>query len=305
VESYSAWARRLSLVSPRVPQDSREASSLVSGFLRSLVHERNVSRATVAQARNALAWLIKRVLGFDLGLEEKGDAHHSRKIPHVLGASVVSMILEACVPPWDLFFRLQYGCGLRISELLELRVGELDLVRGVLTVRGGKGDKDRQLPLPRSIRLLLEMGLETRKQLWSQDLQKGVARVELPGALARKLPNADTSWEWQHVFGAARPMRHPETGELRRWRPMEETVRNALRDAARRAGVEGRVHPHLLRHCYATHLLEAGTPLREIQDLMGHARLETTMIYLHVKTDAGAARSPLDLLTQASESVLA
>ena len=123
--------------------------------------------------------------------------------------------------------------------------------------------------------------------------------MELPNATVRKQTNADTSWEWQHVFGAQRPLKHPESGELRRWRPMETVVRDALREAAQAAGIAGRIHPHLLRHCYATHMIESGATLAEVQELMGHARLETTMIYLHVRSPAASCQSPLDRLEQA------
>jgi integron integrase len=295
VATYLDWARRLSQRHPAVPQDAPEASRQVQEFLNSLVHEKNLSAGSLSLARNALAWLVKRVLGFDLVLADKGDSHHSRRLPVVLAPSTVRKLLSACRDPWDLFFGMQYGCGLRLGELLDLRTQDIDLVRCVLTVRGGKGDKDRQIPLPPSLRRGLEAHLTRRRVVWEDDVRKGFARVDLPHALGRKLVGADTSWEWQHVFGAHRPLRHPETGELRRWHPMEEVVRLALRDAARAAGVEGRVHPHLLRHCYATHLLEAGVSVREIQELMGHARLETTMVYMHVRS-CGPGRQPVDLL---------
>lgn len=140
-------------------------------------------------------------------------------------------------------------------------------------------------------------GGEGRRLLWEADLERGLAEVELPRALGRKLgKGAETSWEWQHLFGAVRPLRHPETGRLCRYRPLEGPVREVLRGAARSAGLEGRVHPHLLRHCYATHLLESGVPLKSIQELMGHARLETTMIYMHVRSGAAVPASPLDRL---------
>lgn len=177
IEVYGEWTRRFARFCPRVPQDAREVSGLVQGFLRSLVHERNLSRASLAQARNALACLARKVMGLELVLEDKGDAHHARKIPQVLAASVVARILGACQPPWDLFFQLQYGCGLGLAELLDLRVGEVGLERGVLVVRGGKGDKDRQLPLPGSVRPLLQAHLAKRRDLWKSDLSKGLARV--------------------------------------------------------------------------------------------------------------------------------
>lgn len=208
-------------------------------------------------------------------------------------------ILEACTPPWDLLFGLQYGCGFRLAELLELRVQDLDLLRHVVTVRSGKGDKDRQIPLPESLLPRLEGHLVERRMLWESDLVQGWAKVDLPHGMARKFPKDETSFAWQHVFGAPRPLRHPQTGERRRWHPMERLVRDALHRFATEAGVTGRVHPHLLRHCFATHLVEAGVTLPQVQELMGHARLETTMVYLHVRSGVGTVRSPLDLLADA------
>ena len=139
---------------------------------------------------------------------------------------------------------------LTLGELLDLRVQDIDRERKVLVVRGGKGDKDRQLPLPASLHDRLDQHLAKRRLQWQMDVEKGCARVDLPFALGRKLAGADTAWEWQHVFGSTRPLRH-ESGELRRWRPLEAVVRGALKEAACAAGFTGRVHPHLLRHCYA------------------------------------------------------
>jgi len=295
VASYVDWARRLSECNPNVPATGEEASQQVQALLNSLVHERNLAPASLSLARNALAWLVKRVMGFELELGDKGNAHHGRRLPTVLSAETVRKLLDACKEPWDLFFSLQYGCGLRLGELLELRVRDVDRERGVLAVRSGKGDKDRQLPLPASLHERIDQHLAKRQLQWKQDLEKGCARVDLPHALGRKLAGSDTAWEWQHVFGSTRPLRH-ESGEMRRWRPLEAVVRAALKEAATAAGFTGRVHPHLLRHCYATHLLEAGVQLREIQDLLGHSRIETTMIYLHVRSPGPASRSPLDLL---------
>jgi site-specific recombinase XerC len=181
-----------------------------------------------------------------------------------------------------------------LMELLDLRVQDLDLHRWMLLVRHGKGDKDRVLPIPNSLHGKVAQHLEKRHLIWEDDIKVGHARVDLPMGLSKKFAHADTSWEWQHCFGSFRPLRHPETGELRRWRPMETVVRDALRLAAEKAGVTGRVHPHLLRHCYATHLLESGMPLKQIQELMGHARLETTMVYLHVRSNLPMVHSPLD-----------
>lgn len=286
VKTYLEWIRRFSQHCPTPPTDSVEASRAVQGFLDHLALALNLSPASIALARNAAAWLVRKELGLEMTLESKGEAHHSRRLPSILAPKTVRVLLDSCPEPWNLFFGLQYGCGLRLGELLDLRVQDLDLVRNTLTVRSGKGDKDRQVPLPKSILPLLADHLARRKDLWTADLARGWARVELPNATLRKYPGLDASWEWQHVFGAQRPLKHPEAGELRRWRPLETSVREALREAARTAGIGGRIHPHLLRHCYATHMIESGATLPEVQELMGHARLETTMVYLHVRSPA-------------------
>jgi site-specific recombinase XerD len=294
-ESYLDWGRRLAQMSPEVPTDSESASLLAQSFLRQMALGRNLSPASISQARNALAWLVRRELKLDLVLEAKGDAHKGKRLPKVIAPEQVGLLLKACKAPWDLFFSLQYGCGLRLMEILDLRVQEVDLSRGLLQVRHGKGDKDRRIPLPRKLQEAMESHLNKRRAQWESDRELGLAEVELPNALARKLgEQAATSWDWQHVFGSTRPLKHPETGRMRRFRPLESLVREVLRDAALAAGLDGRVHPHLLRHCYATHLLEAGVALKNIQELMGHARLETTMIYMHVRSGAFLPTSPLD-----------
>jgi len=294
VKAYLEWSRRLAGFEPVPPTDSVKASRMVQDYLDHLVLVRKLSPASIAQARNALAWLVGKELGFRMVLEDRGQAHHSKRLPSVLSPETVRSILEHCREPWDLFFGLQYGCGLRLGELLDLRVRDVDPARQILTVRSGKGDKDRQLPLPRSLQTRMASHLEARRRLWAEDLAKGWAKVDLPYAMSRMLAGAETSWDWQHLFGSARPLRHPETNELRRWRPMETPVREALRDAAKKAGVQGRIHPHLLRHCYATHLIERGVPLVQVQEHMGHSRIETTMIYLHVRAPVDAQLSPLD-----------
>ena len=303
IEAYLDWARRLAKFAPAVPQDGKAASQAVQAYLKHLVLAKNLSRSSVAQARNAFAWLVRRELGFELELEVKGSAHHGRRIPTILSPEMVRDVLDQAPPPWDLLFALQYGCGLRLAELLELRVQDLDMRRGVVRVHSGKGDKDRQVPLPKALYERIERHLHERETLWRGDLARGWAKVDLPGAMVRVHPEAETAWEWQHVFGARQPLRHPGTNELRRWHPMETLVRNALREAARKAGVTERVHPHLLRHCYATHLVEAGVPLNEVQEMLGHNRLETTMIYLHVRSPVPQRISPLDRMPAFRERV--
>lgn len=293
-EAYLYWVRQLVFRADSFPRDGDQASKLANSFLRELALARNLSPASINQARNALAWLFGRFLGYELVLDDRGTAHRWKRIPHVISSSQVRKLLDACPSPWDLFFGLQYGCGLRLMELLELRVQDIDLDRSILTIRHGKGGQDRQALLPRLLQGALARHLEQRRAQWLSDFDDGFAAVDLPNPLGGKT-RSTTDWRWQHVFGALRPLRHPESGELRRWRPLEIVVRSELREAAQRVGIVGRVHPHLLRHCFATHLLEAGVSIQQIQMQLGHARLQTTLIYLHVKSPIDQARSPLDL----------
>lgn len=297
IEAYHDWVRRFAELVPQVPQDSQELSSAMDQFLGVLATGRNLSPASVSLARNALAWLAKNVLFLPFQLAPRGSAHVGKRLPHVVSPSQIERLLEHAGPAWQLPFALQYGCGLRLAELLDLRTQDLELDRGLLLVRRGKGDKDRRLPLPKALQSRLASHLVQRRRLYETDLQAGFAMVELPHALERKVPGLATSWEWQHLFPSPRPLRHPTQDRRVRWHPLEGTVRAALRRAAEAAGIAGRVHPHLLRHCYATHLLESGMSLREIQELLGHARLETTMVYLHVRAAPAQQRSPLDSLS--------
>ncbi len=190
---------------------------------------------------------------------------------------------------------LAYGAGLRLMELLRLRVHHLDLDRQQLRVLGGKGDKDRMTVLPSSLVQPLRGHIERLRVLHAEDRAAGLPGVWLPEGLARKYPKAGVSWEWQWLFPSREASVDPVTGIWRRHHLSDNPFQDAIRKAARRAGIDKRVTPHVLRHSFATHLLESGTDIRTVQELLGHESVETTQIYLHVMQKPGVGvRSPLD-----------
>lgn len=203
--------------------------------------------------------------------------------------------LESPDGRYALAARLQYGAGLRLTELLRLRIKDVDLGRGTVTVRGGKGDKDRVTVLPKSLREELAVQVELAREVWRADREAGHAGVWLPGALARKFSRATESFEWFWLFPARQISMDPESGIARRHHLHGKVYNEAIKRAA--AGIEKQVTSHALRHSFATHLLEAGTDLRTIQDLLGHEDITTTEIYLHVATGANGLGvvSPLDV----------
>ncbi len=197
---------------------------------------------------------------------------------------------------YSLAARLQYGAGLRVSELVRLRIKDVDLERGTVTVRGGKGDKDRCTVLPKSLREEIAEQIGKAREFWQKDRDAGLAGVYLPGALARKFRRAAETFEWFWLFPAKQLSTDPESGIRRRHHLHAKVYNEAIKRAAERAGIEKRVTSHALRHSFATHLLESGTDLRKIQELLGHEDITTTEIYLHVSMGANGlgVESPMD-----------
>lgn len=267
------------------------------GFLTHLAVKDKVAAATQNQAFNALTFFFRQVAGREVVLRGTVRAKTRERETAVLTREEVGKLLAALEGNWQLMARLMYGTGLRSKELTHLRVKDLDFGRGVVMVKGGKGDKDRQTVFPELIQEDLTRHLERVRMQWEKDSKDpGVSDVWMPEALGRKYPNAAKEWQWQWVFPSRRvgpDKRAP--GVIRRHHVMAQGYQKAIAKAGQLAGISKRVYPHLLRHSFATHLLEAGTDVRTVQELMGHQNVSTTEKYLHVMQKPGLSiKSPLD-----------
>ena len=294
--TYLGWIRRfVHFHGMRHPGELGSAE--VVAFLDHLAVERDVSSSTQNQALSALLFLYREVLGVPLeGLDAATRARTTRPLPVVLSRDEVRAVLDALSARDRLVATLLYGGGLRLLEALRLRVKDLDLDRRQLTVRQGKGRRDRRCPLPGRVRRPLLEQLESVRRLHRHDRERGTG-VRLPDALERKYPGATREWGWYWIFPARRVSVDRRTGELFRHHLHETVLQRSVKRAARRAGVTKRVTCHTFRHSFATHLLEDGADIRTVQELLGHRELKTTMIYTHV-LDRGplAVTSPADRL---------
>jgi integron integrase len=304
--AYVYWTKRfVRFCGLRHPVELGPAD--VRRFLSHLVVERKVSGATQQQALSALLFLYRNVVG--RSLEELGPLPRGRaptSLPVVLTRGEVGRVLGLLRGTPRLVGFLLYGSGLRLSECLMLRVKDLDLERGELTVRRGKAGKDRITVIPEMLKLPLQERLVHVKLLHERDLAKGAGSVELPGGLEAKYPSAGWSWPWQWVFPARRTYRDAESGRVRRHHLHESVVQRTMAAAVRASGIGKRASCHTLRHSFATHLLEAGYDIRTVQELLGHRDVSTTMIYTHVLNRGGrGVRSPADQLGLQMDAAMA
>jgi integron integrase len=275
----------------------------VAAYLTHLATAGQVAASTQNQALNALVFLYAEVLHQPLGeVAEFARAQRPARVPEVLSRGEVARVLAAVEADYALPLRLLYGSGLRLMELLRLRIKDLDLERNQIVVRDGKGMRDRGTMIPERLQAGLEAHLERVRAQWEVDVAAGYAGVWLPEALARKYPSAPREWPWQWVFpgwsltkGRVRPDAPAHGGGLWRHHLLPENLQRAMKAACARAQVPKRATPHTLRHSFATHLLEGGTDIRTVQDLLGHRNVATTQIYTHVMQKPGiGVRSPLD-----------
>jgi integron integrase len=272
----------------------------VEGFLSWLATERDVAAATQNQALAALLFLYKHVLGQDLPwFSGMVRAKRPVRAPVVLTQAEVSRLLEHLHGVKWLMGSLPYGAVLRQLECLALRVKDVDFAYRQITVRDGKGGKDRVTMLPEQVVQPLQAHLGRVRTLHQRDLAAGHGEVSLPNALARKYPRAGREWAWQFVFPSKNLSADPDSGVIRRHHVFPDTLGRAVKEAARAARIAKAVSCHTLRHSFATHLLEAGHDIRTVQELLGHSDVSTTMVYTHVLNKGGRrVKSPLDRLEQ-------
>ncbi|NWG74849.1 MAG: integron integrase, partial [Rubrivivax sp.] len=321
-EAYVHWIRAFVRFHGR--RHPREMGGpQVEAFLSWLSAERGVSVSTHRQALSALLFLYQQVLGQQLPwMEAIGRPQRKPRLPVVLSPAEVAAVLASLEGTHRVLAQLLYGTGMRIAEALQLRVKDVEFDRRVIVVRSGKGGKDRVVMLPATLAPALREQMQRARVLWEADTRAGRGGVQMPDALERKYPRAGASWAWfwlrpltldladamsacaaaalrlLWVFPQAAHSVGPRTGVERRHHLFDQTFQRAFKRAVRAAGIERPATPHTLRHSFATHLLQSGTDIRTVQELLGHSDVSTTMIYTHVlKVAAGGTRSPLDALT--------
>jgi len=298
-ETYVHWNCRFIRFCFQMLGQSPQAAGppAITAYLDLLALERNVAPATQKQALNAMAFLMKNVLGIEeFTLDHITPARGQRRPPVVMTREEVRAVFARLEDPWKLIAQVMYGSGLRLMEAMRLRVKDLDFGQGTITIHDGKGGRHRVVTLPRAIEQRLQQHLDRLREKHLQDLVVGAGDVHMPESLQRKWPNASREWCWQYIFASATLCPHPRTGRIARHHLHESSMQRQIKDAVRKAGVPKRATCHTMRHSFATHLLESGTDIRTVQSLMGHAGVETTMIYLHVMKRPGAGgSSPLDL----------
>lgn len=300
-DTYRSWAKRFArFIAPKSPYAA--AGEDVSAFLTDLAINNRASPSSQRQALNALVFLMQEALGRDLGELDFKRAYPRTRVPVVLTPEECQRVFNQLEGTTRLMAELMYGSGLRLMELLRLRVHHLDLERGQLTVRSGKRDKDRITVIPQSLNAVLTRQFERLRQLHAEDIKAGLPGVWLPEGLAKKYQRAGERWEWQWFFPSREASLDSTTGITRRHHTSDNALQKAVRKAAAKAGINKRVTPHVFRHSFATHLLESGSDIRTVQELMGHDSIETTQIYLHCMRKPGlSVKSPFDQLGQWSQ----
>ena len=294
-QTYRHWAWRLvRFCAPKPAEELMHTE--VRAWLSHLSVKERVSVSTQKQALNAAVFFLREALRREPGdFSDFVRAHKHQNVPSVLTREECTRLFAELPGTTRLMAELMYGAGLRLTELLRLRVKDLDLERLQLAVRAGKGNKDRLTMIPRSLAARLRAQRERLRVLHQQDRAAQLPGVELPEALERKWPRAGEKFEWFWFFPSRNLLRDHRSGVIRRHHVLDASFQKAIREAATRCRFDKRVTPHTLRHSFATHLLEQGTGIRDLQDLLGHADISTTQIYLHTAQQTGVGiRSPLD-----------
>jgi len=296
-KAYVYWVRQYIFFHQKQhPKDLNKEH--IEQFLTYLATHKRTSGTTQAQALNALVFLYKQVLKLEIGdLNYLRNVRRFKNIPTVLGKNEVVQLFRKMEGTTKLMAGLLYGTGLRVNECVTLRVQDIDLSHKTITVRNSKGQQARVVLIPQRLFKPLERHLLQRRKLHIDDLNSGGGHVDLPNALSRKYKNASIRFEWQYLFPSKATRKDFSTEVIKRWHCSTSTLQKAIRKAVHSIQLNKRVTCHTLRHSFATHLLEGGTDIRTIQELMGHKDVRTTMIYTHVlKNNMRSVISPLDLL---------
>ena len=296
-QTYCQWVKRF-IFFHHVRHPAEMAEPEMNQFLTHLAVKEHVSASTQNQALSALLFLYRYVLNREIG--DLGEVIRARKpirVPIVMTREEVKAVLNHLTGDKWLMASLMYGAGLRLMECLRLRVQDVDFGRNEITIRDGKGAKDRMTMLPESLKSPLQDHLQKVKKIHKKDLAEGWGRVKMPDALDRKYPNAPSDWRWKWVFPQEKRWKNLKTGEEGRHHADESLVQKAVKDSVVKAGLIKRGTCHTFRHSFATHLLEGGYDIRTVQELLGHKDVKTTMIYTHVlNRGPTGVRSPVDTL---------